>query len=113
MQQRLSKLATKNADTRLVETASTEPEPRQIARSGAHTRPGLGRAAARLDRNLADLAQQLLGELPALRVVNLEGPLGCLDQRPSHAPYAERRRQLAQLADLGGEGFRSHVCNGT
>jgi hypothetical protein len=63
-------------------------------------------------RNLANLSQQLLGELPALRIVNLEGHFGGLDQRPSDAAYAEGRGQLAQWADLGGEGFRSHACDG-
>ena len=83
---------------------SEEPRSSGDETTGAPTRSG---------RDLADLAQQLLGELPALRVVNLEGPFGGLDQRPSDAAYAEGRRQLAQLADLGGEGFRSHACDGT
>ena len=69
-------------------------------------------AASRLGRDLADLAQQLLGELPALRVVNLEGPLGGLDQRPSDTANPERWDEVAELSDLGGEGFGSHACDG-
>jgi len=44
-----------------------------IARSGANTRPSSARLVSGLGRDLADLAQQLLYELAALRIVDLEG----------------------------------------
>jgi hypothetical protein len=65
---------------------------RQIARSGADTRPGFDRCSDVSGRNLADLAEKLLGQFSALRVVNLEGPFSGLDQRPSDAANPERRR---------------------
>jgi hypothetical protein len=42
-------------------------------RPGANTRPSSARLVSGLGRDLADLAQQLLYELAALRIVDLEG----------------------------------------
>jgi hypothetical protein len=61
----------------------------------------------------ANLTEKLLCELPSLRVVDLEGLLGSLNQRPSDSAYAEGWRELAELADLSGEGFRNHALDGT
>jgi hypothetical protein len=64
-------------------------------------------------RDLADLSEELFGEFPALRVVDLECLLGGLDEGASHAAETEGGCQVAKLADLGGQGFRSHISDGT
>ena len=64
-------------------------------------------------RDLSDLSEELLSDLSALRVVDLEGLLGRLDERASDAAQPERGRQVSKLTDLSGEGFRGHAPDGT
>ena len=59
-------------------------------------------------RDLADVPQQLLGELPTLWVVDFERLLRGLDQRPSDTANPECWGEVAELSNLGGESFRSH-----
>jgi hypothetical protein len=62
-------------------------------------RPGFSGAALRLGRDLADFAQQLLGEFPTRRIVDLERLLGGLNQRPSDTASPEDWCEIAELSD--------------